>query len=408
MGGSIKDLNDYLLLAWKETQKSIDLLQVVPTKESDKHALKTWEKKKRQPTIRVETEHNIRGIRPVLRRGQTNHILIYPGAFNPPHKGHIDMLRDGFHNSGSDLNIAAVIVAPTGDDKLREKERGRNGQGSPTKQVMLDQMQRALLLEGHLKRSNLTELACRTEVWTFPSLTPFKGYMQRVRQLARDDGYAVEFVSLKGPDHLCFDRSIIHPTYPDCSRIVFVETTSRRNEDVWENGQPKQLQGDWTEWSRARGVSRIDGRDGELWQSTLESSEDSWVRLLSNEIKNRQTEISSTGIRKLITEGPEDRDFASLVQELETVGALCPEMLLAFQTENTKTDDTQTEENLNGQTPDEQYPEVKHSQEEPSDWKSSERRYSQGKCSQWKYPHGRHFAAGETTDLLTLVSIAAT
>lgn len=57
---------------------------------------------------------------PSRQRG-INRLILYPGTFNPPHKGHQDLLRYAFANAGEDLHIAAAIILPIEDYRLARK-----------------------------------------------------------------------------------------------------------------------------------------------------------------------------------------------------------------------------------------------------------------------------------------------
>ena len=54
------------------------------------------------------------------RKDQTNRILVYAGAFNPPHTSHLRVLQHALE-SNPDLNIVAAIIRPKEDDYLAEK-----------------------------------------------------------------------------------------------------------------------------------------------------------------------------------------------------------------------------------------------------------------------------------------------
>ena len=46
---------------------------------------------------------------PRLDSSRVNRILVYPGSFNPPHRGHLHLLSHVFHHGVPDLNVVAAI-----------------------------------------------------------------------------------------------------------------------------------------------------------------------------------------------------------------------------------------------------------------------------------------------------------
>jgi hypothetical protein len=55
-----------------------------------------------------------------IHEHRINHILIYGGAFNPPHAGHLNFLKDSFLNAGRDMNFICAIIMPCSDSYLKE------------------------------------------------------------------------------------------------------------------------------------------------------------------------------------------------------------------------------------------------------------------------------------------------
>lgn len=302
-------LKQYLIRAWKET--------VDPNVENHLpasiFALKITEDDK-----------------PFLGSDQTNHIITYSGAFNPPHRGHMDIFADGFRNSGPGLNIISGLIIPIPDDGLQAKEAARKASGPAPPQVMLTLKQRADLIMKHLRGTEaLREHACKTMVWSFPEYTPIGRYMRRVLELTAAGGFDVEFVSLKGPDHLWYDRPIKHPALIMCNKIVFSEV-SRANPDTWVEGCPRSLKGDWTSWSEISNVTGDDGVTRSVWECTLGTPAGSAVRLLTDDNKADKPDISSTRVRKIIMESDPGEDREALIQKLREADVISPETLVDF------------------------------------------------------------------------------
>src|SRR5271156_2536330 len=68
---------------------------------------------------RLRSGSDKRGI-PLLSKDKVNRVLIYPGSFNPPHVGHLSVLRHAFESS-PDLNIVAGVVVPAIVEQIGEK-----------------------------------------------------------------------------------------------------------------------------------------------------------------------------------------------------------------------------------------------------------------------------------------------
>jgi len=63
---------------------------------------------------------------PDLKPNCINHILLYPGSFNPSHLGHVALLNHGM-SAGHDLNIIAAIIVPLDDKSLDRKLSQQDG-----------------------------------------------------------------------------------------------------------------------------------------------------------------------------------------------------------------------------------------------------------------------------------------
>ncbi|PHH69286.1 hypothetical protein CDD80_6861 [Ophiocordyceps camponoti-rufipedis] len=130
----------------------------------------------------------------VLHPGKANQLLVFPGSFNPPHRGHEALLE---HVLVSDGSLVGAIVIPTDDSKLAAKNRH---DGRP---LLLSKEQRVALWRG----SGFVSRDRR--VWIFDgSEAVWAVFRERLRRrLARFD---VRFVLLTGPD-LVTSRCVVDP-----------------------------------------------------------------------------------------------------------------------------------------------------------------------------------------------------
>jgi hypothetical protein len=126
----------------------------------------------------------------MLRKDQLNRIIIYTGCFNPPHRGHRELLCHTYFNADSKA-IAAMIV-PVGN--------GQNGKafiGSGNNAFQLTRKQSTQLWQD--------ELLGRWS-WVYPGrLDQIRDFKYRLCNIAAEDGYHIEFLALGGCDHVTVD-----------------------------------------------------------------------------------------------------------------------------------------------------------------------------------------------------------
>src|SRR5271154_1353613 len=118
---------------------------------------------------------------PLLRKDRVNRVLSYYGSFNPPHVGHLSVLRHAFESS-PDLNIVAGIVLPMPVEHI-ERKNYRLG--------------RCLVLSGK-QRSELWKRDARFPAWAF-TLNSMK-IDKKIANAAKKDGYEILYIELGGPD----------------------------------------------------------------------------------------------------------------------------------------------------------------------------------------------------------------
>lgn len=149
-------------------------------------------------------DHGITHRTPLLCAGIVNRIIFYPGCFNPPHIGHLALLRHVFEHSGRDMNIIAAVIFPLDDESLVGKLGPQNDD------IILTKRQRVKLWRGH---------GLADYFWVYEgSATSWEAFQSQLIQDVSRDGFDLKFSVLFGPDHLQ-NMDIFPPTpwgYGEC------------------------------------------------------------------------------------------------------------------------------------------------------------------------------------------------
>lgn len=148
---------------------------------------------------------------PFLRQKGINRILFYPGTFNPPHKGHRDLLAHSFANAGDDLHIAAAIILPTDDERLELK------MSSQQYTLKLNKFQRAALLRNSALQAQAFLIFDHSE----EDWRRFRAALMSVFQQACIE---VKLVMLGGPDWIKMEAAH-DPAYWDCADALICDVS---------------------------------------------------------------------------------------------------------------------------------------------------------------------------------------
>ncbi|CAE7031954.1 hypothetical protein CFE70_004513 [Pyrenophora teres f. teres 0-1] len=149
---------------------------------------------------------------PTLHSDRENKIVLYCGAFNPPHAGHAALLSHTYFST--DSSTIAVLILPT-----RTVSGKLNLSNADGRHFRLTYSQRSSLWQDNL----LSRFS-----WVFPGggYENMLWYIDFIRWAAKEHGFKISFSSLSGADHAYslgspWDSSILIRITSDITRAVF-------------------------------------------------------------------------------------------------------------------------------------------------------------------------------------------
>ena len=170
-----------------------------------------------------------------LRPRYPNRVLLYPGSFNPPHKGHLELLSHIFHDARDSLNIVGAIILPVDEQHLYWKRSYLHD----AKPLILTKMQRVSLIQN----SSFFEEDW-TAVWDQP-MNEWHSFRRDLERALLVNDITITFSFVGGPDKISVDK-LPDPDYWDC-REAITSNISRPLDFVREQGPLRRLDGcrDW-------------------------------------------------------------------------------------------------------------------------------------------------------------------
>ncbi|XXG99597.1 hypothetical protein Hte_005938 [Hypoxylon texense] len=171
----------------------------------------------RRPIFNHGTGH----FRPQLEQCRMNRIIVYPGCFNPPHRGHQALINRAF-SCTRDINVIAAIIVPvTGQRKQY------------TDDVWFEKAQRIQLWTGNQGPHDwLWFYERRGREWD--------EFQERLISAVKRDGFHLEFILLCGPDNVDMDHMSPKDDIWGCKNII-VSDVGRAASFVRANGKLTRL-----------------------------------------------------------------------------------------------------------------------------------------------------------------------
>ena len=145
---------------------------------------------------------------PVLEKNQINWIITYCGSFNPPHRGHLHLLKHAFTRGTHDLNVIAAIILPRSDESVARKVREEDGN------FMFGYDERCLLWK--------KDLCFPPWAWVYDCSTASSTqFLEHLKEATGKDGYSIEVIPLYGTG-IASPHCPPDPIY-NCKRIMMTD-----------------------------------------------------------------------------------------------------------------------------------------------------------------------------------------
>jgi hypothetical protein len=261
---------------------------------------------------------------PTLRRDAKNHILLFPGSFNPPHQGHLATIRY-FYERRDQLGIVTMFIFADPDEIIRTKEKEWGD-------IILPQELRNKMFAQVPELSQL--VASR---WLYLLVGDMEGHIQVLRtmtDLISEAGFDVKLVGFLGGDKLSI-RSPPHLPPGDLTIWgpvdEFLIMNARRPVDFYDAGQdtkdrsPHNLPG-CTEWERYVSDNSLAAEQeqnvGVLWLcKALTVPREPHIQFRASQ-SSASNGISSTNIRRIMSETPVEDLYDRLKDQVLSVELL--------------------------------------------------------------------------------------
>ncbi|KAL8935783.1 MAG: hypothetical protein Q9211_004516 [Gyalolechia sp. 1 TL-2023] len=215
---------------------------------------------------------------PELSRKRTNVLLVYRGAFNPPHRGHLALLWHAYTQLARDLNVIAAIVHPGSDERVKNKCM----RYSPGERRFIPLRDRRRLW---MEDPNFPPWA-----WVFEHFEGgFSNLGMKLEKLARRDKCRIRIADLWGPDCCGPDEQL-----DDQSEMRIVSNIGREADFDHPDGLERFSRRGFGPWFVDNGVMGSGSTSAETRDQML----DQWNELQ----RQKQIAAGEARARKAVTE----------------------------------------------------------------------------------------------------------
>ncbi|RDA89138.1 hypothetical protein CP532_2213 [Ophiocordyceps camponoti-leonardi (nom. inval.)] len=250
--------------------------------------------------------------------GTPNRLLLYPGSFNPPHRGHEALLQ---HVLRVDTSLLGAVIVLTDDEKLANKNRHDH------RPFLLTKAKRVSLWRG------ASSTLGPDRVWIFDgSEASWKAMRSSLQTRLARDGFHLEFVLLTGPD-VVTSRRITDPSSWGCVETITSDVSRPADFRCVHSLRQLPRCTPWepssTETAKIRDPLGYPMTSATaLWKCQTSRKPLRRYRFVAAEASAQGQAPSSTEIRRVIAE----LDGSQLKAELERL-ALNPTLLLRYASE---------------------------------------------------------------------------
>ena len=184
---------------------------------------------------------------PHLDTNRANHIIIYRGSFNPPHRGHLALLEHGYRQLSIEFNVVAAFINISSDESLKDKIRFRS-----SKQRHLDFETRVALWreDPHFPPWAWVHEGPRDDI-------SYSGLRREIKSLGKREGCRIRYIDLYGPD--CFG-----PASDNFGEITVISDVAR--EATWDGPSGLQSFDAFGAWSVSRKASIVSNTVNKIYK----------------------------------------------------------------------------------------------------------------------------------------------